>query len=243
MSGLSFLFGLAPGGVYHDRRCCQPRGALLPHRFTLIRIISQERRKQADGIVSVALSLGSPPPAVSRHRLPVEPGLSSMFRKEHSDRPTIWLGVLMPACRGRVKRQAGGVTSKSGSKEMIHVGGTCICHDALARTIYPDMKEKFCRRFITGAAIPMPSQDVNRGCVHATVAVNNHDEAASGERGQLLAGDDGPQMFHKGGIVEPAQLAESKLVIKAVQHPRSDDEEHEQKGRDQNDKPPDDMLL
>lgn len=36
--GPSFLFGLAPGGVYHDRRCCQPRGALLPHRFTLVRI-------------------------------------------------------------------------------------------------------------------------------------------------------------------------------------------------------------
>jgi hypothetical protein len=29
------------------------------------------------GLFSVALSLGSPPPAVSRHRVPVEPGLSS----------------------------------------------------------------------------------------------------------------------------------------------------------------------
>ncbi len=29
------------------------------------------------GLFSVALSLGSPPPAVSRHRIPVEPGLSS----------------------------------------------------------------------------------------------------------------------------------------------------------------------
>ena len=32
----------------------------------------------AGGLFSVALSLGSPPPAVSRHRIPVEPGLSSM---------------------------------------------------------------------------------------------------------------------------------------------------------------------
>src|ERR1700742_4609152 len=29
------------------------------------------------GVISVALSLGSPPPAVNRHRVSVEPGLSS----------------------------------------------------------------------------------------------------------------------------------------------------------------------
>jgi hypothetical protein len=34
-------------------------------------------RSCAGGLFSVALSLGSPPPAVSRHRIPVEPGLSS----------------------------------------------------------------------------------------------------------------------------------------------------------------------
>ncbi len=48
--------------------CCQGRGALLPHRFTLAC-----SPKTAGGLFSVALSLGSPPPAVSRHRLPVEP--------------------------------------------------------------------------------------------------------------------------------------------------------------------------
>jgi hypothetical protein len=31
----------------------------------------------AGGLLSVALSLGSPPPGVTRHRVPVEPGLSS----------------------------------------------------------------------------------------------------------------------------------------------------------------------
>ena len=31
------LFGLAPSGVYHRRDCCQSRGALLPHLFTLTR--------------------------------------------------------------------------------------------------------------------------------------------------------------------------------------------------------------
>jgi hypothetical protein len=29
------LFGLAPGGVYRAAACCHPRGALLPHLFTL----------------------------------------------------------------------------------------------------------------------------------------------------------------------------------------------------------------
>ena len=29
------LFGLAPSGVYHATNCCQSRGALLPHPFTL----------------------------------------------------------------------------------------------------------------------------------------------------------------------------------------------------------------
>jgi len=56
---------------------CRPRyrgrGALLPHRFTLAR----GGFPCAGGLFSVALSLGSPPPAVSRHRIPVEPGLSS----------------------------------------------------------------------------------------------------------------------------------------------------------------------
>ncbi len=30
-----FLFGLAPSGVYLATECCHPRGALLPHHFTL----------------------------------------------------------------------------------------------------------------------------------------------------------------------------------------------------------------
>jgi hypothetical protein len=72
---------------------CRRRGALLPHRFALARGVSQRmpptdapRRMSrrapwgpcAGGLFSVALSLGSPPPAVGRHRIPVEPGLSSV---------------------------------------------------------------------------------------------------------------------------------------------------------------------
>ncbi len=46
------------------------------------------------GLFSVALSLGSPPPGVTRHRLPVEPGLSSPRHRVASapkgGHPTIW---------------------------------------------------------------------------------------------------------------------------------------------------------
>jgi len=64
------LFGFAPGGVCLAKPCCQGRGALLPHLFTLACFRSRR-------FVSVALSLGLPPPGVTRHPNPVEPGLSS----------------------------------------------------------------------------------------------------------------------------------------------------------------------
>ena len=65
------------------RRRCRQRGALLPHRFALARNMAAHGRnrgpsRRAGGLFSVALSLGSPPPAVSRHRSSVEPGLSSI---------------------------------------------------------------------------------------------------------------------------------------------------------------------
>ena len=68
------LLGLAPGGVYLRQCCYQHRGALLPHPFTLTHI-------NTGGLLSVALSLRSPSPAVSRHRVFVEPGLSSFITK------------------------------------------------------------------------------------------------------------------------------------------------------------------
>ena len=53
------------------RRRCRRRGALLPHLFTLT------AATRCGGMFSVALSLGSRPPDVIRHRLSMEPGLSS----------------------------------------------------------------------------------------------------------------------------------------------------------------------
>jgi hypothetical protein len=55
------------------RRRCRRRGALLPHPFTFAR----RPAARAGRLLSVALSLGSPPPGVTRHRVSAEPGLSS----------------------------------------------------------------------------------------------------------------------------------------------------------------------
>jgi len=66
---------------------CRSRGALLPHPFTLA-------GPRVGGLLSVALSLGSPPPDVIRHRVLVEPGLSSpgAGRKTGAEggHPAVW---------------------------------------------------------------------------------------------------------------------------------------------------------
>jgi len=58
------LFGLAPDGVYRAPDVAAGSGELLPHPFTLIRRGSMS---WADGLLSVALSLGSPPVPVKNH--------------------------------------------------------------------------------------------------------------------------------------------------------------------------------
>jgi hypothetical protein len=45
-----------------------------------------ELSERAGGVLSVALSLGSPPPGVTRHRTSVEPGLSSL--QQRGERPS-----------------------------------------------------------------------------------------------------------------------------------------------------------
>ena len=64
------------------RPCRQGRGALLPHRFALACgiCLACASKSCTGGLFSVALSLRLPPPAVSRHRVPMEPGLSSTQR-------------------------------------------------------------------------------------------------------------------------------------------------------------------
>lgn len=75
-----------------------PRGALTapfhPYR-------PAGRTQRTGGLFSVALSLGSPPPGVTRHRVSVEPGLSSPRRVSPSARrghPAVWQPVHRCLC-------------------------------------------------------------------------------------------------------------------------------------------------
>ncbi len=89
------------------RRRCRRRGALLPHPFTLAR---RRRLARTGGLLSVALSLGSPPPGVTRHRVSVEPGLSSPRREPKGGHPTVWRHSRRT--RAARRRQARATTSK-----------------------------------------------------------------------------------------------------------------------------------
>jgi hypothetical protein len=57
------LLGLAPGGVYRAARVTPSAGALLPHRFTL----TCATGVAIGGLLSVALSCGSPRLGVTQH--------------------------------------------------------------------------------------------------------------------------------------------------------------------------------
>ena len=82
---MSFLFGLAPDGVYHARSIT---GTAVRSYHTLSPL---PKAKKPGGLLSVALSLGFPPPGITRHRVSVEPGLSSSQEPKGlaSDHPTI----------------------------------------------------------------------------------------------------------------------------------------------------------
>jgi len=64
----------------------EARWALTPP-FHPCRAVSPRGEARRGGLFSVALSLGSPPPVVDRHRGPVEPGLSSSPRSLADQRP------------------------------------------------------------------------------------------------------------------------------------------------------------
>ena len=82
------LFGLAPGGVY---RAASVTGDAVRSCRTLSPLPARRPRpKGLGGLLSVALSLGSPPPGVTRHLHSVEPGLSSRIASDAGGRPTLW---------------------------------------------------------------------------------------------------------------------------------------------------------
>jgi hypothetical protein len=82
--GLPSLLGLAPGGVY---RAGPVAGAAVRSYRTLSPLPARPEGR-AGGLLSVALSLGSPPPGVTRHHASVEPGLSSPRKRKAAIRPS-----------------------------------------------------------------------------------------------------------------------------------------------------------
>jgi hypothetical protein len=80
---LPSLFGLAPGVVCHAVSVAGPAVrsyrtfSPLPPPPSILPPQAEEGRGGGGGSFSVALSLGSPPPDVIRHRMSMEPGLSS----------------------------------------------------------------------------------------------------------------------------------------------------------------------
>jgi len=83
------LFGLAPTGGCRAARCCQERGGLLPHRFTLTSLAW-------GGLFSVALSVASRRPGVTWQSA----RWSSDFPREDSRPPATiasdpWVNIAM----------------------------------------------------------------------------------------------------------------------------------------------------
>ena len=95
----SSLFGFAPGGACH---AVPVAGSAVRSYRTFSPLPCRKSRSSPaqGGSISVALSLGSPPPDVIRHRVSVEPGLSSLASE--SGRPADWRGG---DARWRARRQ------------------------------------------------------------------------------------------------------------------------------------------
>ena len=96
-----FLFGLAPGGACHAASIA---GDAVRSYRTLSPLPQAGTNPDRGGLLSVALSLGSPPAGVTRRLFAVEPGLSSLRRKAKSDRPAVWSIFNVRTWRGGVKR-------------------------------------------------------------------------------------------------------------------------------------------
>src|SRR5499427_7802117 len=108
-SGISpapLLFGLAPGGVC---RAASVAGNAV-RSYRTVSPLPRLNATRRGGLFSVALSLGFPPPDVIRHRLSMEPGLSSPATFRH------WRGAAVRPTDGVAMGIAGqGVKARSGA--------------------------------------------------------------------------------------------------------------------------------
>jgi len=100
------LFGFAPGGVCRAAPVAGRAVGSYPTLSPLPRVAPEDGH---GGLLSVALSLGSPPPAVSRHRVSMEPGLSSSaaFRLSRMRPPGRLAGRIKGFARQNANEKAG----------------------------------------------------------------------------------------------------------------------------------------
>ena len=105
---LSSLFGFAPGGAC--RATDVAAGAVRSYRTLSPLPPDREMILAEGGLLSVALSLGSPPPDVIRRRFSVEPGLSSIPERTAAIQPTDGLGI---AAADRASSVLGGASRAS----------------------------------------------------------------------------------------------------------------------------------
>jgi len=143
------LFGLAPGGVCRADAVTRAAGELLPHRFTLTVLALASRRD--GGLLSVALSVGSPPLAVSQHPALRSPDFPPIAQAQSATaRPSLAPdqytagGRAPPTCRSgpaadvpkwtrRRRAEADNTVSKdTGRIGMRHAGAWAVGEDAPA---------------------------------------------------------------------------------------------------------------
>ena len=100
------LFGFAPGGVC---RAASVAGRAV-RSYRTVSPLPAEAQAAAGGLLSVALSLGSPPPDIIRHRMSMEPGLSSpaAFRRVRG-------AAVQPTDKQGMGRGGRGVKGRAGS--------------------------------------------------------------------------------------------------------------------------------
>ena len=126
--------GRRPGDGMRAFAFCRPYSVLLPAGLAMPPALPRERcaltapfhpyRDERGGLLSVALSLGSPPPDVIRRRVSVEPGLSSAVKQRSSGRLAA-RGV--GARGGKVKRRVVPARRSFPSKRVV-AGGQAHCH-------------------------------------------------------------------------------------------------------------------
>jgi len=76
------LFGLASGGVYH----AGPVTGSAVRSYRTFSPLPFFAHAPKGGLFSVALSVGSLPPGVTRRRISMKPGLSSLHRRSYAER-------------------------------------------------------------------------------------------------------------------------------------------------------------